>query len=120
MPSFTEYLLAPWKVFGQIIALIAGAPSSPGIRPPPNSFCSIQNVGDQILSLCRVFGYEMPSFIFWASLCILLLFAGTSGALYFQCTQLTLVLSRISARLERVPQPKGAHSIAQKEISTFR
>jgi hypothetical protein len=86
--------------------LLLSAPPKPGVIPsggiPDGALCGAKDLGGgQLQNVCSVLGYEMPSFVFWASLLILLLFAAASLALVWQCLRVSWGLSRISRALEK-------------------
>jgi hypothetical protein len=109
VPTFTEFLLAPWKIF-QALGMIS-APGTPG------ALCALQDVGGgQLQSVCRVLGYEMPGFIFWASLLILVLFAAASHTLLKQCRAVARSLSRVARQIRSLPR----HSPSEDLVSLRR
>jgi hypothetical protein len=111
VPTFSEFLFAPWKT---LLLLMTAAPK-PGVIPaagptgiPPGALCGTRDMGGgQIANVCSVFGYEMPSFVFWASTLIFLLFVAASLALVFECLRVSWGLSRMCSALE-----KGAKDLA--------
>lgn len=88
-----------------------------GADPTAGGLCSIQDVGGQVLSVCRVAGYEMPSFVFWASCLILLAFAAASFLLLRQCNRLSGTLSRVATQLDknRVKDLPAIRTVMNKE-----
>ena len=104
MPTFIDYLLAPWRVF---VNLIAGAPPRGG-GVAANNLCYYQDMGGgQIVHVCRVAGYEMPTFIFWACLLILFLFIFASRSLIKQCTKIEKDLSELLKLLDSIPKAEN-------------
>jgi hypothetical protein len=79
-------------------------------------------MGGEVLQVCRVMGYEMPSFIFWASLAIFLLFLLASAALLLQCSALESGLERAAGKLERLGKGKKAKedSLDEKQLEEIR
>ncbi|MCM2278361.1 MAG: hypothetical protein NDJ89_09825 [Oligoflexia bacterium] len=120
MPNLIDYLLAPWKI---LELLAGGSPAQSGklaaggAAASSSGLCSIQDVGGQVLSICRVAGYEMPSFIFWASCIIFLIFAVASLLLFRQCSKLAASLGRVTQQLERAKNRDlaGLRAVLEKE-----
>lgn len=120
MPSLTEFLLAPWRIL-EFVGI--GAPSSAiplQAGAAPTSLCYRQDIGGQILHICRVSGYEMPSFVFWASLFIFTLFLLSSSGLIQQCARVALSLNRISAKLSKHLGKRATSRITPEELAAIR
>lgn len=110
MPNFVDYLLQPWRVF-DLIGFGLGLFGAPGgqvvfganqelsIAKP---ICYLKAIDNQTLNICSVAGYEMPSFVFFACLCILLLFACSAARLIQQCLQIFQTLARLNNELRRI------------------
>lgn len=62
----------------------------------------MRDVGGDILHVCQVGGYEMPSFVFWASCLIFLLFLAAAAGLSFQCSQVARKLARLARNLGKI------------------
>jgi hypothetical protein len=74
-------------------------------------------MGGQIIPVCRVAGYEMPPFIFWASCLILCLFIYASLMMLKQCRDVANTLSTLAREMERLPKRP---SLAQTELNAIR
>jgi hypothetical protein len=123
VPTLTSFLLAPWKVLktlfssGNIPQPVPAAQNASGaIQPmtttaPPDSICYAQNAGDQVLNVCQVMGYQMPSFVLWASLLIFGLFVVTCLTLLFQCGQLSRAFNRLATQIGKLPQGEQLSAI---------
>jgi hypothetical protein len=132
VPTLREFLLAPWKIIGALFSgtgqVTAPAPQVTPIAQATktaaetaqtmldtpahaSSLCYPQNVGDQVLNICQVLGYEMPSFVFWASLLIFALFVFTCVTLLHQCSQLSRVFARLAHQISKLPQGEQLHAI---------
>lgn len=80
MPTFFDFLASPWRVLISLIgsggeSVADAAPDADAaVQAGSQAICSVRPVGDQLLNVCTFAGYEMPAFIFWASLSILVLF----------------------------------------------
>lgn len=137
MPSFTEYLFAPWKLVSLFFPSATPAPgSTPGVGPAAATaanaaaaatntainyaLCSVKDVGGQMLSVCHVGPYEMPSFVFVAALIILGLFILSSAGMLRQCASLATALYRIARRLEKLPAHKDAHRLSLGDLDAIR
>lgn len=94
MPLLWDYLLEPWRILSSF-----GAGTSTTLPPLSSGICSHELVDGQVLHICQVLGYSMPSFVFWASLLILGLFSVSSLALFFQCDGLANSLLRLTREL---------------------
>lgn len=107
MPQFSEYLFAPWKIFGLLLS--GGTPPAPGTAAAAaqGQLCYAQDVGGQISQVCRIGSIEMPSFIFFASWGILLFFIASSIALLRETSRLGSALSRIADELDKLPAQPG-------------
>lgn len=117
MPNLFDYLLAPWKILSLLFS--SPPPTAPGApQAIRTGLCSIQDVGGQMLNVCHFAGYEMPSFIFWASFLILMAFAAASGSLIFQCQRLSRVLAKVTKQLEKVRAE--ARVMTGKELASIR
>ncbi|MGZ3707854.1 MAG: hypothetical protein ACXWPM_03345, partial [Bdellovibrionota bacterium] len=78
-----------------------GGTASAVAQAAASGLCSIRDVGGgQLANVCHVGGYEMPAFIFYASLAIFILFAVASTGLFRQCTRVAQNLADLAKRLE--------------------
>jgi hypothetical protein len=117
VPQFTDYLFAPWKLF----ALLGIKPGASGGGGSGNgALCAFQDVGGgQMINTCHVLGYDMPSFVFFASLLILSLFVLASLSLLYQCNRLAFSLGRLTTALGKVPAPTGK-SLTAAELARIK
>jgi len=95
---------APPKVGGSHFGIAANS-AVPGTSK--GALCYVSDIGGQMISVCRIGGYEMPSFIFWASLLIFLIFASASLMLLFQCNRVASSLKDLSKVLESISPAQG-------------
>jgi hypothetical protein len=122
VPTFYEFLLAPWKFFVYLATPKISAPGMPvtAFRPDQVSLCSMQDIGGQTLHVCRFGGYEMPAFVFFASILIFLVFVAASVALLRQCFQVADALNEVDQKLARLPGAKAGAAMSQTELTTIR
>lgn len=132
VPQFIDYLFAPGKSLELIYQALKGpAQVTPGgntVATVSNGFCFVRDVGGgQFLHVCSVLGYQMPSFVFFASLLIIGLFFVSSLVLFLQCARLGLGLRSVANELAKVdlmdkkvnPQTLALiHSLMRKQNST--
>ncbi len=113
MPHFIDFLLAPWKLFSLIFGSApslpkAGTPTLPvSAVPAVSSGCSYTDVGGQVLHTCRIMGYEMPFFVFIASLIIISIFVFASVALIAQSGRVVRALDWVGKQLKKVKSERG-------------
>lgn len=129
MPTFIEFLLAPWKILkfiGKSSPLVPnGVPKTSPLAatlPPETAsqgLCSTKDLGGQLISVCNVGGYEMPSFIFWASLSIFLLFAVASTLLLKQCFKVTRTLNALANEISKVAPAQGIAALSTSELQSL-
>jgi len=132
VPNFIELLFAPWKLLElfernpvdlpqAVTAAQAAKDGTTAVTTVSDgSLCAIQDLGGgQMINVCHVLGYDMPGFVFWASLCIFLLFIGASIGLLFQCFDLASVLDRLAHQLERLPKAKG-NALTESQLESIR
>lgn len=101
MPTLSEFLFAPWKILSVLLG-----PSTPKPGAPPTSdLCYVRDVGGgEMLNVCRLGNYEMPSFVFWASLLIFLLFVAACVYLFRQTLKLARTLQVLEKGLRHTPE----------------
>jgi hypothetical protein len=128
VPNFTDFLFAPWKVFG-VLLNIFNPPKVVGGIVQQGSICSIQDVGGQALHVCRFAGYEMPTFVFIGSSLIFLLFFISSIWMIFASYRLSAILNSLQTQIVKNISSKSGtftsadldklRSIMQKEKSIY-
>ncbi len=125
MPNFIDYLLKPWKLLTLLGITGGGKPATSGSQP--TGICFSQDLGDQVVHTCRIVGYEMPAFIFWASFLILTLFIIASVRMLRECLQIEKALRMLSTSLEstdpkdlrRIREVLASHSLTQPSWTQF-
>lgn len=110
MPSLLELLLQPWKLFSPTTFSTA----SIATQLTPASGCYTKDLGDgDLQNLCRILGYEMPGFIFFAAIVILVLFATAVFSLTRESVALQAALKDLESHLKHVAEDESALSEAQ-------
>jgi hypothetical protein len=116
VPTLSELFFSPLKVLkvlflgtAETAATTNPAVASAGAGATSQSghtgaLCYTQVSGDQTLNVCQMLGYEMPSFVLWASLLIFALFVITCLTMLFQCSQLSRVFNQLANQINKLPQ----------------
>ena len=118
MPILSEFVLAPWR----ILALLGLGSINPttGATDSAQGLCFSQNMEGQYIHVCNVLGYQMPSFIFWASLLIIILFVTSSASLLQQCSRVSKGLYRICRHLHHMGKNHHTGPLTPQDLQKIR
>ena len=131
MPSLLDYLFTPWK----IIEIFTGPPAAKqaaalatqaaaAVAPPAAAaktaaswqVCYYSDMGGQVLHVCNVGGYEMPSFIFFACLIMLVAFFLASRKLIRECREIADALTDVARAVSKL-QTRKSGGLSKQDVA---
>ncbi len=120
MPSFYEFLVKPWMIFTALFSSSAQQTSlsaTPGAGAAVSgAFCQFRDVGGgDWMTVCRALGYEMPAFIFAASIGLLLFAIFAKFQLWRESRVLAAGLGEIEHALEKHCKGESIHRAELQE-----